>query len=302
MATPSQTFWNVGIGATTFGPLLVITGLMMVNGWLRFRGTRSPVKDKLLRAPGESLRREIDKFEEHIFDSAFKVFVFGIAFSVVFAVYAALCSVSPHFSLEIAVFFLLLLVATAVIARRAIAAVNRHWNNLLGFRGERAVGEELNRMMLDGCRVYHDVPGDGAWNIDHVIVAPNGVFAVETKTRRKGKCAPGKEDHKVEFDGTQLDFPFGYDTHGIEQARNNAKWLSEFLSKALAEPIAARPILTLPGWFVTSRVSPDESGIAVVNPKGIPAAVRGARGQRLTDKQIQQIAFQLEQRCRDVEF
>lgn len=57
----------------------------------------------------------------------------------------------------------------------------------LGLMGERAAGEELNRLMLDGFHVYHDFKKDHGGNIDHVVVAPSGVYCVETKCRRKKK-------------------------------------------------------------------------------------------------------------------
>ena len=39
--------------------------------------------------------------------------------------------------------------------------------------------------MRDGFAVFHDVPGDKAFNVDHVVIGPQGVFAVETKGRGK---------------------------------------------------------------------------------------------------------------------
>lgn len=284
------------------GPLLVVFGLVAAERWRRFQGTRAPVKDKLLRAPGESLRREIERFEDQIPDNATKILAFGFVASMVLTVYSALCADSPHYRWLMALFFALLTVPVAFITRRALRATVRQWNNSLGFRGERAVGEELNRMMLGGCRVYHDVPGDGPWNIDHVVVAPTGVFAVETKTRRKGKCLPGRKDYEVTFTGRSLEFPHCEDENGIAQAFANAKWLGQFLSQALAEQIYVRPILTLPGWLVNRRVSAGEAGLFVGNPKEISKAISGARNEGFTEQRMQQIAYQLDQRCRDVEF
>lgn len=51
-------------------------------------------------------------------------------------------------------------------------------------------------------------------SLDHVIVAPSGVYAVETKTRRKRKAPPGKKDNEVIFDGNALAFPHCRDLHG----------------------------------------------------------------------------------------
>lgn len=84
------------------------------------------------------------------------------------------------------------------------------------------MGEELNQLMLTGCRVFHDVPNDPYGNIDHVLVASSGVYAIETKTRRK-KEAAGKDAHKVTFDGHLLRFGDGPQEHEcLDQARQQA--------------------------------------------------------------------------------
>jgi homoserine kinase len=67
------------------------------------------------------------------------------------------------------------------------------------------VAEEINLLMLDGCRVFHDVPIEPYGNIDHVIVAPSAVYAVETKTRRKRKALPknaNQKNYEVFYDET----------------------------------------------------------------------------------------------------
>jgi hypothetical protein len=80
-------------------------------------------------------------------------------------------------------------------------------------------------------------------NIDHVIVASTGVFAVETKTRRKKEARPGKRNHEVEYDGKVLRFPQGIDTSGLEQAKQQTDRLRVFLSKAVGEPVNVTAIL-----------------------------------------------------------
>jgi hypothetical protein len=57
-----------------------------------------------------------------------------------------------------------------------IYLIKRRREYRLGFAGERAVAEELNQLMLDGCRVFHDVPMEPYGNIDHVLIAPAGIF------------------------------------------------------------------------------------------------------------------------------
>jgi len=51
-----------------------------------------------------------------------------------------------------------------------------------GARGEREVGARLDRLSARGCVVLHDrrIPGRRA-NIDHVVVAPSGVWVIDAK-------------------------------------------------------------------------------------------------------------------------
>jgi hypothetical protein len=55
----------------------------------------------------------------------------------------------------------------------------------VGSNGESALGKQLDRLRDDGLGVIHDrrIPGSRA-NIDHVVVAPSGVFVVDAKNYR----------------------------------------------------------------------------------------------------------------------
>jgi Nuclease-related domain len=86
--------------------------------------------------------------------------------------------------------------------------ISRRRNYRLRFADERAVAEELSQLILDGCRAFHDVPMEPYGNIDHVLVTPTGIYAVETKARRKRKASKGRRDEKVVFDGKALQFPW----------------------------------------------------------------------------------------------
>jgi hypothetical protein len=164
----------------------------------------------------------------------------------------------------------------------------------LGFEGERFVGEELSRLMGLGFEIYHDVPFEG-FNIDHVLVGPRGVFIVETKTRRKPLNEDGKKQFRVAFDGKKLQWSWGTDSHGIEQAKNNAKTLAAWLGSATGETVWVTPILTLPGWLVERKAPAD--GLHVLNPKEI-YQVCAAQPENLAEPQIQRICHQLDQKCR----
>jgi len=190
---------------------------------------------------------------------------------------------------------------TLILAFRwALRDLMRYRDDNLGYLGERFVGDCLEPLKRKGWFVFHDVPGEAdkrKFNIDHVAVGPGGIWAIETKTRRKGRARPGFEPQKVFFDGKQLIWPWGEDTYGPEQARRNADWLQEWLFKRTGIRVEVRPALALPGWYVVDQV---RGPLRVVKPEWLSEDLPKA-GSVLTTAQIDLIARQLDQYCRDVE-
>jgi hypothetical protein len=167
----------------------------------------------------------------------------------------------------------------------------------LELRGERIVGEVLNGVGA-GCRVFHDFPGGDNWNIDHVVIGPGGVFAVETKARRR-KLLPGPSAaHKVRVEGDRIEYAHGFDEDAIPQARRNAHDLSTHLSRAVGRHVPVEPVVVLPGYFVER----DRSATAqVMNPKYLVEFLRRLPPQ-LTTKEVDTLSLFVDRKCRDVEF
>jgi hypothetical protein len=166
-----------------------------------------------------------------------------------------------------------------------------------GLEAEIAMGQELDQLMRDGAIVFHDIPGEG-FNIDHAVVTRAGVFAVETKARMKPDRGGGKNDATMHFNGEVLSFPDWRDSETLAQAKRQAKWLSKWLSSAVGEQINVKPVVALPGWFV-ERAGRGE--VTIISGREAPSLLKGWQSNAFSDKQMQQIAHQLEQRCRDVE-
>lgn len=161
-----------------------------------------------------------------------------------------------------------------------------------GLDGELATGQELDRLMRHGCRIFHDVPAQDS-NIDHVVVGPTGVMAVETRARIRTDRGRGAEDATVNFDGHQLRYPDQAENVDLKIAGNHARWLCSWLREATGQDVPVRAVLALPGWFVDRR---GEGSVAVVNPK---EAAKLVQGPVVLDRRIQErIAFQLEKACR----
>jgi hypothetical protein len=242
---------------------------------------RDPFTEPLLRPPGESCRQKVNELSDDLSSH-----LFWFVAPVIFAICMFYAPLSFTGSI---ILFLLSAVFTFFTSKRFWKTATDIRNYQLGFDGERNVGQELNEALSFGCKVYHDVQFDG-YNIDHVIVAPSGVYAIETKTRRKGL---EKIAHRVRYDGQKLIFPEWEDAHGLEQALNNAKSLSVWLSGAVGERVWIEPILTLPGWLVDRQV---KGNVNVLNPKEIVGFVTRQTQAVLSQQLIERISHQLKQK------
>ena len=281
--------------------LVAVTGL---GFWSRRkRRERVPVEFKLLRGPGETLRRKLAVIDENLF-----FYVLAGAFGPLIATYPALWLFTKwrlvswtDVYLGFGGVALVFLLSTVIGGRWVWNKFNERRNHLLGYLGERSVAEALASLLTQGYRIFHDFPAEASgknFNLDHIAVGPTGVFALETKTRRKRRARPGFKEHEVVFDGQQLIWPWGEDRNGLAQAERQAKWLDGWLRQRTGIDVATKPVLVLPGWYVIAKA---RGTVNVVNAKGACSAVKG-RGQRvLSDEQIDLIARQLEDRCRDVE-
>jgi len=271
------------------GPVLML-GLLWLSKWRRKRsGKRPPFQDQLLRSPGERLRGEIadisDEFSAYMM-SASSVPLF------LYCLYLTEIGKVPTFWLWIiGVAFAILFIW------KILTLLNCRKDLRLGLAGEMATGEELNRLMLDGYRVYHDFPAE-RFNIDHILVGSSGVFAVETKARSKGSRGNRMDEAKVIYDGERLSFPSWVTREPIDQAKAQATWLSKWLSSAVGDPVKVSPMVALPGWYI-ERKSPD--GVAVLNPKEVRGYLDARNESVLPESMVKRICHQLEQKCRDVD-
>lgn len=77
----------------------------------------------------------------------------------------------------------------------------KHHTYFIGAEGERSAARDLEELKASGWHVFHDVTPrrDAAWNIDHVLIGPGGVYAIETKNWNKSD-----KNAKCLWDGTTL--------------------------------------------------------------------------------------------------
>lgn len=172
-----------------------------------------------------------------------------------------------------------------------------------GWTAEHVTGLQLNRLVAQGCLVLHDLPAEYG-NIDHVVIAPRGVYAVETKSFRKPRNASEQRDdasHQVHYDGRGLVFPDFATREPIEQALRQAQWLRRTLRAELGHEVPVIPIVALPGWYVVRSDEGKRADVQVFTPMGKGAEFMAWEPERLTQEQRHQIANALALRYPEID-
>jgi hypothetical protein len=278
--------------ACFLGPGLAI-GFLLRRKRRQRAERRSPINRDLLRSPGHSLRDQVDDLTN---DVGIEVTALAIFPLLVLALYLAQGRSMKAFPLLPPLYVLAVFGFLAFRIRKLLKLGHRLDHLRAGYDAELAVGQELDQLMRQGARVFHDFPADN-FNIDHVVVAPAGFFAVETKGYTKSTRIKGRAGSTVYFDGATLKFPTWSGSGPLEQAERQAKWLSKWASSAIGEPVTAAPVIALPGWFVERT---GRGKVKVLSGREVSALLGSTDTTRLSADLIQRIAHQVEQRCRTV--
>ncbi len=132
------------------------------------------------------------------------------------------------------------------------------------------------------------------------LSGPGGIFAIETKTRRKQVVrSSGGAPNIVTFDGASLTYPWGQEIFGIKDARQRAEYLSLWLNRKLQIPCPVTSVPALPGWSV-KRIGP--SDLRVVSGREVCQLFRGMNGKPVVESStVKAVIALLDQKCRDVE-
>jgi len=244
--------------------------------------TRSPIKNLPVRNAGQSAREKIANLFD---DEIMPYFLVALVF-ILLAVYQWYCrfvSLPP----EPLVLTICAVIATLFLIRK-IQKMNPLLKQMrLGALGEEAVGQFLDeKLRPSGYQVFHDVLSD-SFNVDHVIVGPTGVFAVETKTHSK----PARGPCNVEYDGEKVTVNgLTPDRDPVVQAQAEARWVRDLLQQSTGRGFFVQPIVLYPGWFVeTTKPNVD---VWVLNEKPLLTFVKNARNS-LSPEDVSLISFHL---------
>jgi hypothetical protein len=264
---------------------------MAARGGAMSAKTRSPIKDKPLRLPGQSLeeeRRKIwdDRLETPLIITVFLVVLSGLEWWRFFA------NPPPQPIL----YTIIALLAITFVTRRIFKALPEVRALKQGMEGERAVGQFLDQLREKGYHVFHDLIGE-SFNVDHVIIGPAGAFTIETKTWSK----PAHGDARIKFDGEHI-IALGRepDRNPVVQARAQASWLKGLLVETTGKAFEVFPVVVFPGWYVEQTSSGSLRNIWVLEPKALVKFLDNAARQ-LSTADVKLASFHLSRFIRSAE-
>jgi hypothetical protein len=263
-------WWSGVIGLVpfyaSFGAALICA--LAYKALAKRRSRRSPLAGrKVGKLPGQAL---VERISDHDDDLTTSVMVMFFALPITFMSWAGIRIRFDQIRWGWTETSFLILGA-AVFAYGLFGYVRAHRARERardGFLAESVTGMQLNRLIGHDCIVMHDLPAEG-FNIDHVVIAARGVYAVETKSFRKPRTSASGDTYRVSFDGTMLKFPDFTEKKAVEQARCQAQWLAKVLREALKHDVPVIPALALPGWLVDqTETTWRSSDVKVFSPMG----------------------------------
>jgi hypothetical protein len=244
--------------------------------------TKSPIKDKPLRHPGQSLEEERRKLLEDKLETPAILALFTTVWATM-----EWWRYYTDFPPNPVIFTLAAVLTIGFAGWRYIKTLPKARALRQGIEGEKAVGQFLERLRENGYLIFHDLVGNG-FNIDHAIIGPAGIFTVETKTWSK----PVRGEPRIKFDGETLTAAGREpERDPVVQARAQAAWLTSLLAESTGRTLNVFPVVVFPGWFIEQNEGSLRS-IWVLEPKALPKFL-GRQPQRLKPEDIKLASFHL---------
>lgn len=152
-----------------------------------------------------------------------------------------------------------------------------------------AVGHSLQRIAVGHGRVFHDV-ATPAGVVDHVLVGPGGIYAVNVVAHR----AIRRES--VEIADSELHFRPDGKRIAINDIAAKTTRLEQDFRDLLKNSVRVRSVIAVPGWHADNQSS---DGHLVVNERTLPM-LRGWRDEAdyLMDEDVQALQQHLTKTCK----
>ncbi|MBP5351518.1 MAG: NERD domain-containing protein [Fibrobacterales bacterium] len=202
------------------------------------------------RLPGQGLREKRDELFDALAGWPAMLAVAGVTILTMEWLYA-FEKVQPNIWRGV----LLAAISMAYFGYKAYRTRHKLRSYKRGEEGERIVAQAIEQDLVPlGYVAFHDIPleKDGRrFNIDHLLVGPNGIFAIETKYYTK----PAKGSPEVKYDGKQIlwNGVAHRDRDEIAQTMNNAQSARTLISELTGMNVFVHPVLCAVGWYAKSN-------------------------------------------------
>lgn len=243
---------------------------------------RSPLKDRPLRNPGQSLDNAIERqFDEE----AMPYFLVSLGTVVLAALeWWRSTHPSPPTPWTYTIFSAMVVGYSAF---RTVKIVRKVRSMKLGRDGEKVVGQFLDELRAKGATVFHDIPANG-FNVDHVVISPKGIYVIETKTYSK----PNGREATVRYDGVKLTVDGKAPSRDpVKQVQAIAAWVRAFLAESTGKTFSIKPVVVFPGWYV-EPVHAAHGNVWVLNHKALPSFIQNDKGD-LPPEDVKLVSYHL---------
>ena len=269
------------------GSVYVLIGVLFYRVWSHQKNAKLPIdRNKLKRVAAQTLNEQVnEKIISIMGFFFFAVLIITMPFAIK-GISEMVARGKPNY-----IFIIPTTICLFYIVRKLWVAANQLIKLKLGRDAELAVASELIELQSHGYQVFHDIQADG-FNIDHLVVGPNGIFAIETKGRHKR--IKDDTNYKVKFENNHLAFPSWFESKPLEQAQNQANWVNKWLYESTGFNTPVLPVLCFPGWFVELKQRPI---FPIVSHKQIVKTILSMRQVNLNQEQQRAICYQVVQRA-----
>lgn len=242
--------------------------------------TRDPLESKIrLSLPGQSAFYHIT--EGIVFGLGFWYFllVFLLILFMISCVYWYFDVVPNPL-----VFLVIIVIVAPVAVWRGMVLLRKIRSYRRGYLGEVYVGQTLQELVAHGYAIFHDIDGGAGGNIDHAVVGPGGIFAIETKTRGK----PLDQKAVIEYDGQELmingtNASQWLGRHPIDQSKTAARIFHDQILNCSGKKFYVQPVLLFPGWWVKEQKEMQD--VWVLTPERFVQRLRTIN-QKMTEDQV----------------
>ena len=159
-------------------------------------------------------------------------------------------------------------------------------------RAELLVAEQLEELRANDFRCFHDIVRDG-FTVDHVVVGPPGVFAVETKFR--------SGSGEIEFKNGQGIFVGGREEKGgiLNQARGNARAVRDLIRENVGLEVFVKPVVVFVGDWKVKNGWGDDTDVRVITADDVQPYFQNEDYPELTKSEIELISSHLKRTAQD---